>query len=113
MVSLTRTCTEKLDPEVTKIANQLFTNGAKLAKLIDPQRFAGPGVQVNVQQGAAAIQAATPNQVLGSIVRELEKRGVPRDKITPQMVTNLLAEMGGGNQAPQAIEGVVIAEQTG
>lgn len=99
----------ELDPEVTKIANQLFTNGVKLAKLVDPQRFAGPQVQVNVQQGAAAIQAATPNQVLGNIVRELERRGIPRDQITPQMVTNLLAEMGGADQAPRAIEGTVIS----
>ena len=101
----------ELDPEVTKIANQLFTNGVKLAKLVDPQRFAGPQVQVNVQQGAAAIQASTPNQVLGSIVRELESRGIPRDQITPEMVQNLLAEMGGAAQAPKAIEGVVLAEQ--
>ena len=99
----------ELDPEVTKIANQLFTNGAKLAKLVDPQRFAGPSVQVNVQQGAAAIQAATPNQIMGSIVRELEMRGIPRDQITPEMVQNLLAEMGGAQQAPRIIESSVVS----
>jgi hypothetical protein len=101
----------ELDPEVTKIANQLFSNASKLAKMVDPARFAGPSVQVNVQQGAAAIQAATPNQVLGSIVRELERRGIPRDKITPEMVGNLVAEMGGAQHAPQAIEGRVLSEK--
>lgn len=100
----------ELDPEVTKIANQLFTNGAKLAKLIDPSRFSGPGVQVNVSGGSAAIQTATPNQLIGSIVRELEMRGIPRNEITPVMVQNLIAEMGGAQQAPRSIEGVVISE---
>lgn len=101
----------ELDPEVTKMTNQLFANGSKLAKLVDPSRFAGPKVQVNVGQGGnvAAIQAATPNQVLGGIVRELEARGIPRDKITPDMVGNLLAEMGGAQQAPAAIEGRVLS----
>lgn len=103
----------ELDPEVTKIANQLFTNGVKLAKMLDPARFSGPSVQVNVQQGAgaAAIQAATPNQVLGGIVRELERRGIPRDQITPDMVTNLLTEMGGGGGPSGAIEGRVLSSR--
>ena len=99
----------ELDPEVTKIANQIFSNASKLAKMVDPQRFAGPSVQVNVGQGTAAIQAATPNQMIGGIVRELEMRGIPRDKITPEMVANLVAEMGGAAQAPAAIEGTVIS----
>ena len=95
---------------MTKIINQVFTNGVKLAKLIDPTLNGGPKVQINVGQGgAAAVQAATPNQVLGSIVRELERRGMPRDKITPDMVGNLLAEMGNAGQAPKAIEGEVLA----
>lgn len=104
----------ELDPEVTKIANQIFTNGSKLAKLVDPARFAGPSVQVNVGTGGAtAIQAATPNQIIGGIVRELEKRGVKREDITPVMVSNLLAEMGGGQQASAAIEGRVISNEHG
>lgn len=100
----------ELDPEVTKLANSLFTNGVKMAKLLNPNLNGGPSVQVNVggSAGAAAVQAATPNQVIGSIVRELEKRGVPRDKITPEMVGNLLAEMGGADRAPVAIEARVV-----
>lgn len=101
----------ELDPEVTKIINQMFTQGEKLAKLVDPVRFKGPSVQVNVGTGStAAMQAATPNQVLGSVVRELEARGFSRDQITPDMVGNLLAEMGGAKQMPKAIEGVVISD---
>jgi hypothetical protein len=98
----------ELDPEVTKIANQLFTNGAKLAKLVDPQRFASANVQVNVGGTAAAQQVSTPNQIMGSIVRELEARGIPRSEITPDMVQGLLAEMAGGGRAPAAIEGEVL-----
>lgn len=99
----------ELDPEVTKIANQLFTNGTKLAKLVDPQRFSGPSVQVNVGGGgAAAIQASTPNQVLGAIVRELEARGVPRDQQTPEMVEGMLAALAQGRSQEQVIEGHVL-----
>lgn len=97
----------ELDPEVTKIANQLFTNGVKLAKLVDPSLNGGPSVQVNVG-GAAAVQASTPNQVLGAIVRELETRGVPRDKITPTMVEGMLGELAGGRSKEQIIEGHVL-----
>lgn len=97
----------ELDPEVTKIANQLFANGSKLATLLNPALKGGPKVQVNVGVGgAAAVSASTPNQVLGSIVRELESRGISRDKITPDMVGNLLAEMTQG--APKAIESRVV-----
>lgn len=102
----------ELDPEVTKLANQLFSNGVKFAKLIDPS-LNGPNVQVNVGGAAntAAIQASTPNQVLGGIVRELERRGISRDQITPDMVGNLIAEMAGAGNAPQAIEGRVLGER--
>jgi hypothetical protein len=103
----------ELDPEVTKMANSLFNNGIKLAKVVDPARFAGPSVQVNVGAGAGAVgmQASTPNQVIGNIVRELERRGIPRDQITPGMVENLLAEMGGADNSPAAIEGVVVSSR--
>ena len=100
----------ELDPEVTKIANQLFTNGVKLAKLVDPTLNGGPQVQVNVG-GAAAIQAATPNQVLGGIVRELEARGIPRDEITPEMVQGLLGQLAQGQQPDRIIEGHVLASK--
>lgn len=103
----------ELDPEVTKIINQLFMQGEKLAKLVDPHRFKGPSVQVNVGGQVPGIQASTPNQVIGAIVRELESRGIPREKITPEMVSNLLEEMSGGRNAPQAIEGVVLSSKEG
>ena len=103
----------ELDPEVTKIANQIFTNATKLAKMVNPALNGGPKVQVNVSGGQAAIQATTPNQMLGAMVRELEARGIPRDKITPDMITGMLSEMSGANQAPKVIEGRVLSNDEG
>lgn len=99
----------ELDPEVTKMMNQLFTQGEKLAKLVDPTLRQGPQVQVNVG-GAVGSGASTPNQVMGGIIRELEARGVPRDKITPEMVTSLIAEMSSPNRqaVPQLVESTAI-----
>lgn len=103
----------ELDPEVTKIINQLFTQGKDLAKLIDPSLRAGPQVQVNVGQGQpAGLQATTPNQVLGGIVRALEARGIRREDITPDMVGNFLAEMSGAGNAPRQIEATVISQES-
>jgi hypothetical protein len=99
----------ELSPEVTKIINQVFTNGTKLAKLVNPALQGGPKVQVNVNGGgAAAVSAATPNQIMGAIVRELEARGVPRDQITPDMVQSMLAEMAGGSPKAEVIESRVL-----
>jgi hypothetical protein len=101
----------ELDPEVTKIMNQLFTNGVKLAKLVNPALNGGPKVQVNVGQ-APNLQGATANQIMGAMVRELESRGVPRDKITPKMIEGLLTEMAGGEPMPKAIEGQVLSNES-
>ena len=98
----------ELDPEVTKLMNQIFNNGVKLAKLVDPNLAGGAKVQVNVGGNAQQITASTPNQMIGSIVRELEARGVPRDKITPEMIQGLLAEMSGSGNGASVIEGHVL-----
>ena len=101
---------EELDPEVTKIANSIMTNAAKLAKLVDPALNGGPkfGVFINGQGGVGP--AATPKAMVGSIIAELESRGIPRDKITDEMVLNLLA---GGVVDRPAIEGTVVSERAG
>jgi hypothetical protein len=104
----------ELDPEVTKIINQLFSQGKDLAKLLNPSLRGGPNVQVNVGTNganAAALAAATPNQMIGSIVREMEARGIPRDQITPQHIANFLAEMTGAGNAPKAIEGEILGRR--
>lgn len=95
-----------LDPEVTKLTNQVFNNGLKLAKIIDPS-LTKPGVQINVGGGAAAVAAGTPNQLMGAVVRALENQGIARENITPEMVTETLKEMGMQEETPQLIEGTV------
>ena len=86
----------ELDPEVTKIMQQVYNNGVKLAQLVDPGlRGSGTKVQVNVggSGNAAVVSAATPNQLVASVVREFESRGIPRESITPKMLEGVFSEM--------------------
>jgi undecaprenyl pyrophosphate synthase len=67
-------------------------------------RFAPAKVQVGVSVGAGGrAQIGTGNQAVAAMVRQLEERGIPRDKITPEMIENLLDPDG----AQKAIEGAV------
>lgn len=99
----------ELSPEVTKMLSQLFDQGTKLAKLVDP-RLRGGGVHVNVGAGAAAaIQVSNPSQAIGAVVRELEQRGYTRDQITPELIQGVLVSMAGEPKKKEAIEGAVIS----
>lgn len=101
----------EINPEVNKLINSLFTNGVKLAKLIDPSLNGGPKVNVNVGVGAggqASVVAGSPNQLMGAIVRELESRGVPREQITPEMIQGMLEGMSGSTDIRPAIEGTAV-----
>jgi hypothetical protein len=90
-----------LDPEVTKIAGQLLTHGAKLAKLLNPALNGGPRVGVFVQGGNASV-VQDPKRMVAGLVAELEQSGIPREKITEEMILNL---MNGGAVTPTAIAG--------
>lgn len=94
---------DTLDPELTKLAKNLFDNGVKLAKLLNPALAGGPKVGVQVNVGAAgALSSGTPNALMASIIAQLEAQGIPRDKITPEMVMGLL-------EPPKAIDAKVVA----
>lgn len=96
----------ELDPDVTRMLSSIFDQGVKLAKLVDPGLRSGK-VQVNVGAGGqAAVLNATPQQLMAEVVRTLESQGIPREKITPDMVSGLLARMSGAE--PEAIEGTVV-----
>lgn len=84
----------ELDPEVTKVINSLFTNGVRLAKLVDPRLAAAgaPKTLVQINQGPT-----TANALMAGIIAELEARGTPRGEITTEMVHDLLA-------SPKAID---------
>lgn len=84
----------ELDPEVTKVMNQLFTNGVKLAKLVDPT-LNKPLVQIN-NGGRAAVAASSPKELGAQVVRALEDQGFTRDQITPELFEKMLLQMTGG-----------------
>lgn len=98
-----------LDPEVTKIEGQLFTNAVKLAKLVDPALAAAGAsrIQINNVQSGGALQSGhqTPAQLMAEVVRELEASGVARDEITPAMVAEFIT--GENRKAIEAASTVV------
>lgn len=89
----------ELDPHVTKMMNDIFNNGIKLAKLIDPT-LTKPLVQIN---GAGAVAGASPKEMAASVIRALEDSGVRREDITPQMFEDMMRKMIG--PVPIEIEG--------
>lgn len=105
----------EVDPEVTKMINALFAQGMQLAKLVDPT-LRGTGVKVNVgvingQASTAVTAGSTPAELTGQVVRALEAQGIPRDKITPELVMSTLNGMANPEAAQHAIEGSVIAQE--
>lgn len=98
-----------LNPEVTKMLGQLFDQGVKLAKLVDPSLAGGARVQVNVGAGgAAAVSAGNPRQFVAAAVAELKRQGIPAEKITPKMIEGLLSGMNNEGSAQRAVEGTVL-----
>jgi hypothetical protein len=97
-----------LDPEVSKALSNVFDQGVKLAKLRNPALNGGPKVQVNVGQGAGAtVSQVNPRELVAVAVRELEERGIAREDITGDMISQLLTGMADESQRTKAIQGVV------
>lgn len=88
---------QELSPEVSAMLNATFANGIKLAKLIDPALRAGPkvAVQVNGAAGVSVGMGATPQQIMGGIIRAIEDMGIERKDITPKMIENMMRRMSG------------------
>lgn len=82
------------DPEVTKMLSTIFTEGVQLAKLLDPNLRGGAkiAIGVNTNGAAAAITAITPNQFVSQVISQYEADGIPRAKITPQMIEAKMEE---------------------
>lgn len=100
-----------LDPEVTKILKNVFDQGERLAKLVDPSLRSGPKVAVNVSGGGTAeVAIGNPKQVIAGIVRELERSGYKREDITPAMIEGLLSAMADPGQKNRVIEGAIISK---
>jgi hypothetical protein len=104
--------TGELLPEVTKIQTQLFDQGVKLAKLVDPNLRGGPKVEVNVGRGSAVqVNNGNPRQVIAAAIRELEARGVAREDITPEMIQNVFEGMTSPEKVTEAIEATVVSSR--
>lgn len=88
----------ELDPEVTKLMNQVFNNGVKLAKLVDPT-LTKPLVQIN--QGNGSAPAMSSKELGAQVVRALNNQGIKTEDITPAMFEGMLLEMTGGPRAPE------------
>jgi hypothetical protein len=99
-----------IDPEVSKMMGQVFDQGVKLAKLVEPGRFSGGAkVQVNVGPGgAASVSASNPRQLVASTVQALVAQGVPREKITAEMIQGALEGMVNPDRQQKAIQGSVL-----
>lgn len=102
---------DEVDPEVSKMMNQVFDQGVKLAKLLEPGRFStGAKVQVNVGPGgSAAVASADPRQLVAATIQALVQQGYPRDQITNEMIQGALQGMVNSDQATKAIQGTVIS----
>ena len=84
----------ELDPQVSQMMNHIFSNGIKLAKLVDPT-LTKPLVQIN-NGNAQAVAGSSPKELGAAVIRELEAQGIPRDKITPEMFEAMLLKLTGG-----------------
>lgn len=91
----------ELDPEVSKLMNQVFNNGVKLAKLVDPN-LTKPLVQINNGNGAA--QQMSTKELGAQIVRALNDRGIRTEDITPELFQSELLRLTGAPNQTQALE---------
>jgi hypothetical protein len=90
---------------------QVFDQGVKLAKLIDPSLAGGARIQINNGVGASAEQVFNPKQFVSAAIRELEARGVKREDITPEMIQGMLAGMNNEPAALQTVQATVVQHE--
>jgi hypothetical protein len=98
--------------DVTKMMGQVFDQGVKLAKLLDPSLAGKTNVQVNVGAGGAAtVSAGNPRQLVAEAIRALEAKGIDRADITPQMIGGVLEGMNNPASKEAAVQGQVVASR--
>lgn len=100
-----------LDPEVSKMMGQVFDQGVKLAKLVNPNLAGGARVQVNVGAGGTSVTQFNPKQFVAEAVRALEARGIPREDITQEMIQGMLTGMNSEPAALQSVQGTVVKHE--
>lgn len=104
-----------LDPEVTKLAGSVFEQGVKLAKLLAPARFAtGSKVAINIGGSQATVSAASPQEMVAGVMRELQEQGYSHEQITPELVNSFIERKSGADQRPELeapIDAVVVDDE--
>jgi hypothetical protein len=97
-------------PDTDKRLKDLFDSGVKIAKLRKPE-LNGKGVQVNVGMigGGTMTVQSTPQELIAGAVKALEARGVPREKITDDVIVGLLEGVASRDGAAK-IEEIIDAE---
>lgn len=93
-----------MDPEVSKEITNAFTNGVKLAQLVDPGLRPGAKIQINNNlntQTREQVANANPTQLVSQVIRELELNGINREDITSEMLEDALSAMAA---RPKAID---------
>lgn len=98
-----------LDKNVTVLATQLFDQGQKLAKLIDPS-LRNPKVQVNLGTTNNNMIVGDPREFVAKAFDALEKQGIARENITQEMIENVLRGVTPGSPAPSPVSSPRIIE---
>lgn len=102
----------EMSPEVTKMMGQIFDQGTKLAKLLDPKRFSpGAKVNVNVGNGAPSLSTGDPRQIVAAAVRELRNQGIAVEDITPEAILGVMTGMNSPEAAQKAVHGEIEARR--
>ena len=112
-----------LDATVTTALNQVFANGVKLAKLVDPTLNGGVQLNIGAQaNGRAAVQAAAmrvqkgeanERELAATVIAELEADGHARADITEQMVRDKMREYMTREGQPELEAEVIEDEREG
>lgn len=97
----------EIHPHVTKMINDLFSQGERLAMLVNPA----------LKHPQASLPPAPPpvseKELTRSVLAALEARGISRDAITPELIQDIGALLGEGLQIEPAIDKVLLSLPAG
>jgi len=89
--------------DVTSLANQVFSQGVTLAKLMDPSLRAGPTVALQLNSGGAGSvtidgSASSADQLsMAQSLKELTDEGIPLREITDDMMVKYMSAKASGD----------------
>lgn len=75
-----------LDPEVSKLAKNLFDSGVQMAKLLAPGRFTVGAKTALVLPNGEALRGMSPQEVMAELVAHANAKGIPISSLTPDLI---------------------------